>query len=148
MKLQEVQADQIPLALLLEADPSPRRIQTYLHQSRCFAALDNDRVVSVCVAKALSEEAVELFNIATQPEEQGRGIGCALLTFVLAALGSSGFKRVELGTGTFGYQLGFYQRLGFRVESVIKDHFLDHYDDAIFESGIQHKDMLRLAINL
>ncbi len=31
---------------------------------------------------------------------------------------------------------------------VIKDHFLDNYPEPIFETGIQHKDMLRLYIQL
>ena len=57
-------------------------------------------------------------------------------------------KRLELGTGTFGYQLAYYQRHGFRVESVVRDHFLINYSQPIYEDGIQHRDMLRLIIEL
>jgi hypothetical protein len=57
-------------------------------------------------------------------------------------------EAVELGTGTFGYQLSFYQRFGFRVDSVWKNHFINNYDDPIFEDGIQLKDMLRLTLKL
>ncbi|CDI94197.1 IAA acetyltransferase [Pseudomonas aeruginosa PA38182] len=56
--------------------------------------------------------------------------------------------RIELGTGTFGYQLAFYQRVGFRVDKVVKNYFLDNYDQPIYEMGIQHKDMLRLSLIL
>jgi ribosomal protein S18 acetylase RimI-like enzyme len=77
-------------------------------------------------------------------EYQGKGIGTELLKFVLSKLPDYGIERVELGTGTFGYQLAYYQRLGFRVESVIKDYFLRNYSEAIYEHGVQHQDMLRL----
>ena len=63
---------------------------------------------------------------------------------MLSQLPSKGINRVELGTGTFGYQLIYYQRLGFRVESVVKDYFLRHYSESIYENGIQHQDSLRL----
>ncbi|WP_331435775.1 hypothetical protein [Photobacterium gaetbulicola] len=53
-----------------------------------------------------------------------------------------------MGTGTFGYQLAFYQREGFRVVGIDKDFFLDHYDEPVMENGIQHKDMLRLQLIL
>ncbi|EXJ14911.1 acetyltransferase, GNAT family [Imhoffiella purpurea] len=57
-------------------------------------------------------------------------------------------KRLEVGTGTFGYQLAFYQREGFRVDAIEKDFFLSNYDGPIYEDGIQLKDMLRLALDL
>ncbi|KZN45517.1 hypothetical protein N482_14865 [Pseudoalteromonas luteoviolacea NCIMB 1942] len=44
------------------------------------------------------------------------------MSFVLAQPGGLKYQRVELGTGTFGYQLTYYQRLGFRVESVEVDY--------------------------
>ncbi|GAK84499.1 hypothetical protein JCM19238_2066 [Vibrio ponticus] len=34
------------------------------------------------------------------------------------------------------------------METIVKDHFLLHYSEPIFEHGIQHKDMLRLALTL
>jgi hypothetical protein len=70
------------------------------------------------------------------------------LKFALTELANKKVNRVELGTGTFGYQLAYYQRIGFRVESVLKDHFLANYPEPIFENGIQLKDMLRLYIEL
>ena len=82
------------------------------------------------------------------PNQQAKGIGTQLLAFTLPQLKASGFHRVELGTGAFGYQLRYYQRLGFRVDSVVKNHFLEHYSEAIYEDGVQHKDMLRLYLKL
>jgi protein-L-isoaspartate O-methyltransferase len=58
-----------------------------------------------------------------------------------------GARRLEVGTGSFGYQLAWYQRAGFRVFAVERDFFLDNYEEPIFEDGIQLKDMLRLAVD-
>jgi hypothetical protein len=58
----------------------------------------------------------------------------------------SGAKQLVVGTGTFGYQLTFYQRQGFRVESINKDFFLENYTEPVIENGIQHKDMFRLIL--
>ena len=144
-----VQPSEIPLSLLLEADPSEAMIQSYLPESLCFAAKDNrQHIVAASVVKAISSQQAELLNIAVKPELQAKGIGSKLLKLTLAQLKERGFHRVELGTGTFGYQLTFYQRLGFRVDVVIKDHFINHYAESIYENRIQHKDMLRLSITL
>ncbi|WP_249344496.1 GNAT family N-acetyltransferase [Marinomonas sp. CT5] len=91
---------------------------------------------------------MEILNMSVWPSHQGKGIGSKLLDFVLSELKKHKVKRVELGTGCFGYQLTYYQRAGFRVDSVVKDYFLDHYSKPIFEQGIQHQDMLRLYIRL
>lgn len=136
------------MALLLEADPSEQSIATYLSDSWCFVALDNERIVAVCAVKPLNDTLAEVFNVSVLPVYQQKGIGSKLLRHALAELGSKGVKRVELGTGTFGYQLTYYQRLGFRVDSVVRNHFVDNYAEPIYESGIQHKDMLRLYIQL
>jgi len=89
-----------------------------------------------------------LMNIAVSPSTQRNGIGAQLLKYVIEIARESGAQRLEVGTGTFGYQLTFYQRQGFRVERIDKDFFLKNYPEPIIENGIQHKDMLRLALEL
>ncbi|MCG6366571.1 GNAT family N-acetyltransferase [Vibrio fluvialis] len=143
-----VEPDDIPMSLLLEADPSPQNIATYLQDAWCFAVTLHGAVIGACVVKALDETTAEIFNVSVTAPFQQRGIGSELLRFALHELKNSNVQRVELGTGTFGYQLTYYQRLGFRVDSVLKDHFLKHYPEPIFEQGIQHQDMLRLSLDL
>ncbi|KEQ17108.1 GCN5 family acetyltransferase [Endozoicomonas numazuensis] len=132
----------------MEADPSEECIQKYLKDSWCYAALEDDTVIGICVVKPENNKLAELFNIAVSPDCQAKGTGSKLLKFTLDSLKNKGVQRVELGTGTFGYQLAFYQRQGFRVDSIRKNFFLDHYVEPIFEQGIQHKDMLRLVCDL
>ena len=141
-----VSPDLLPMQLLLEADPSERQVRSYLVNGRCYRAVLDGQTVAVCVLKGKSDGVCELMNIAVDPALQRLGAGSKLLQFVIDDARCSGVCRLELGTGTFGYQLAFYQKAGFRVESVDRDFFLVHYDEPIFENGIQHKDMLRLAM--
>lgn len=148
LKIVSVPPDQVPMSLLLEADPSEDRVREYLDTGLCHLALKSDEPVGVCVLGYIGADVLELFNIAVRPTDQKQGIGTQLLRHVIEDARSRGVARIELGTGTFGYQLGFYQRAGFRVEKVIRDHFLDHYPEPIFEAGIQLRDMLRLEFAL
>ncbi|GGJ82677.1 N-acetyltransferase [Alloalcanivorax dieselolei] len=148
LSVSQVDAQTLPWALLLEADPSERNVCKYLEGSQCFSATKGRDIVGACVLNTIDDGVLELFNIAVSPEVQGQGVGSALLRYVIDQCRSKGVRRIELGTGAFGYQLAFYQRLGFRVERVVRDFFLDHYDEPVMEAGIQHKDMLRLGLDL
>ncbi|OEE60823.1 GNAT family N-acetyltransferase [Enterovibrio norvegicus FF-33] len=144
----EVPPRVVPPSLLLEADPSAASIASYLLDSWCFAGFQNKVVIAACVIKKTDTNLAELFNISVSPEFQGSGYGTDLLKHVIQFTRNKKIKRLELGTGTFGHQLAFYQRMGFRVSAVIKNHFLDNYDEPIWEKGVQHKDMLRLYLDL
>lgn len=148
LEFKEVKAKDIPMELLLEADPSEKCIQSYLSDSVCFAVFKQNKLLGACVTNSHSAGVSELFNIAVWPEHQGQGIGTKLLKFALEQLRVKEFKEVELGTGTFGYQLTYYQRFGFRVTGVRKDFFIKNYDEPIYEHGLQHIDMLRLSRKL
>ena len=148
IEIKEISPDLVPQKLLLEADPSIERINQYLEDSLCYVAVIQKEIVGVCVLKPIDKNRIELFNIAVLPENQKSGIGSQLLQFVLDSLREKNIESVELGTGTFGYQLTFYQRFGFRVDSIRKDYFINNYDEPIFENEIQLKDMLRLILKL
>ncbi|NUW72593.1 GNAT family N-acetyltransferase [Vibrio mediterranei] len=145
-EVKEIAQEQLPLDILLLADPEEAAINVYRGRCHAFAVFMQDRLIGATLIEVDQVNGkAELFNIATYPEYHGKGFGGVLLDETLAKLASRGTRVVELGTGTFGYQLSFYQKHGFRVERVIKDFFLDNYDEPIFEHGIQHKDMLRLV---
>jgi len=148
IEITEISPALAPQDLLLEADPSIERINQYLVDSLCYVAVIQNDIVGVCVLKPIDRSRIELFNIAVLPENQKSGIGSQLLQFVLGGLREKNFESVELGTGTFGYQLAFYQRFGFRVDSILKNYFINNYDEPIYEDKIQLKDMLRLVLKL
>jgi len=146
IQIKEVVAESVPMDLLLQADPSKTKVEGYLRQSRCFIAILKDQAVGACVVKQISAGVHELMNISVAPEYQKNGIGKKLLQYVIISTRKNKAKRLEVGTGTFGYQLTFYQREGFRVDGIDKDFFLVNYEESIYEDGIQLKDMLRLVL--
>lgn len=146
MLIKHVPSTDAPLDLLLEADPSVETIRHYLENSSCYVATVGNETVGAYVIQPMGDGVYELMNIAVDPAHQGKGIGSKLLEHAIKMARELGARHLELGTGTFGYQLAFYQRAGFRVVAVERDHFLTHYDAPIYENGIQHKDRLRLAI--
>mgnify|MGYP001136856039 CR=1 FL=1 len=146
--IRKVPADQIPLDLLLLADPSEQLINSYLPNSECYAAREGDQIVGVCVLKMHSSSTVEIKNIAMYPDCQGTGVGTKLLRHTINQASLNGTKKILVKTGTFGYPPTFYQRLGFRVVAVEQDYFLTTYNEPLFESGIQHQDRLVLELCL
>lgn len=147
LTIHRVPPEQAPMDLLLEADPSEKLVKSYLAKSHCYVAFDSEEIVGVYVLCPLNESTLELMNIAVRPELRGWGTGTKMLRHAIDSAKKLGAKRLELGTGTFGYQLAFYQKAGFRVREVEYDYFLNNYDEPIVEDGIRHKDRLRLAID-
>lgn len=61
----------------------------------------------------------------------------------------NGYKTIEIGTGNSSIgQLVLYQKCGFRITGVDIDFFVRHYQEEIFENGIQCRDMIRLSQDL
>ena len=146
MDIQEIPYSEAPIELLLEADPSREKLNAYLSHSTCFVAKRHDTLVGAYVVQRIAPGIYELMSIAVSPKQQRKGIGTILLKHAVATVGDLDARRLEVGTGSFGYQLAWYQREGFRVFAVDRDFFLEHYPEPIYEQGIQLKDMLRLAV--
>lgn len=144
--IREVSAAEAPMELLLLADPSEDKVRSYLPRSKCFIALRHGITVGACVVQPLGAGAHEIMCIAIQPSHQKSGYGSALLQWVIDFFYQSGACQMEVGTGTFGYQLAFYQRHGFRAARIDRDFFVKSYPAPIFENGIQLFDMLRLTL--
>ncbi len=148
MEYSKVRPRQVPIKLLLESDPNEESILSYLTDAWCFVAKYEGEIVGACIAKSAGKNTAEIMNVAIYPDMQLKNIDSDLLKYTLNDLANENIYRVELGTGTFGYQLNFYQRLGFRVDKAIKDHFLRSDPEPIFENGIRLKDLLGLYFEL
>jgi ribosomal protein S18 acetylase RimI-like enzyme len=144
--IHEVPVADAPMGLLLLADPSEERIRSSLSDSKCFVASSDGVFVGACVVQSRGAGTYELMSIAVHPAHQKSGQGTALLKWVINYFRELGAQELEVGTGTFGYQLAFYQRQGFRVTRIDADFFITHYPAPIFEDGIQLRDMLRLTL--
>ncbi|WP_025028961.1 GNAT family N-acetyltransferase [Caldalkalibacillus mannanilyticus] len=141
--------DDVPMELLLLADPSIANIQKYINNSLIFVATSEEDTVGVIIVLSHNESTMEIMNVAVNEEYQGKGIGKILIQAAIEFCRSINVRRVEIGTGNSSImQLGFYQKCGFRIYEIWEDHFINNYDEEIYENGIQCRDMIRLKIEL
>lgn len=137
----------LPMDLLLLADPSKEKVLAYVQSGSCYAAFHAQEVIGVYVLSSLSQHSVEIMNVAVKESWQGKGIGKQLIRHAIAEAKATGFHTIEIGTGNSSIQrLALYQKCGFRLTSIDHDFFLKHYDEPIYENGIQCMDMVRLSL--
>ncbi|AKK05255.1 Acetyltransferase (GNAT) domain [Corynebacterium mustelae] len=130
------------LELLLLADEQENMIDKYLDRGNMFV-LEDDGVKAECVVTDEGNGIIEIKNLATLPEFQGKGYGRALIEFV-AVKYKAEFSVLQVGTGDSPLTLGFYQKCGFAPSHVVKDFFTDNYDHPIVEDGVRLVDMIYL----
>ncbi|KPL60930.1 GNAT family N-acetyltransferase [Rossellomorea vietnamensis] len=141
--------EELPMKLLLLADPSEKIVKEYAARGECFVAELEDNIVGVYVLLPTRPETVELVNVAVEEELHGKGIGKQLVMDAVKVAKEKGYKTIEVGTGNSGVgQLALYQKCGFRIIGVDLDFFTRHYSEDIFENGIQVRDMIRLTQGL
>lgn len=134
------------LDLLLLADEQEDMIDRYLEKGDMFALFDN-ALKTVCVVAEIDRETCELKNIATYPDDQGKGYASALIEYI-STLYKNNYKTMLVGTADVPSMLAFYGRCGFKQSHRIKNFFTDNYDHAMFEQGIQLIDMVYLRKEL
>lgn len=141
--------ESIPYDLLLLADPSLEVINEYISRGLCFVAGNEDEIIGVYVLIKTRPQTMELVNIAVNEKYQGQGIGKKLVLDSIDRARKEKVKVLEVGTGNSSIsQLALYQKCGFRITAVDRDFFKIHYDEDIFENGIQCIDMIRLSMKL
>ncbi|MBS4217589.1 GNAT family N-acetyltransferase [Bacillus sp. FJAT-49711] len=141
--------EEIPVNLLLLADPSKEHINEYIKKGECFVADDNNRIIGVSVLLPTRPSTIELVNLAVAEDYQGKGIGKKLILDAMRRAKVMGYKTIEVGTANSSIdQLAFYQKCGFRITGIDRDFFIRHYPETIFENGIQAVDMIRFSKDL
>jgi len=145
LKIHKVDTEELPMGLLLLADPSEQRIRRYLIGAHAFVGVNDAAPVSVLVMRWRNADEAEIMNVAVALEHQRTGIGRAMMEFAVECAKVRGATTVSVGTGNSSLgELRFYQRLGFRITGVSRDYFGD-YDPPIFEEGIHCLDMIHLS---
>lgn len=141
--------EELPLELLLSADPSEKLVREYVSRGKCFIMNHNEIIVGTYVLIPTRPETDEIVNVAVNEEYHGQGYGKQLVLHAIETAKREGYKTIEIGTGNSGVvQLALYQKCGFRMTSIDRDFFVRHYDEPIFENGIQVIDMVRLSQDL
>ncbi len=147
MTIEEVRGDKKRfLPLLLLADEQESMIDRYLDRGTLYV-LDDDGIKCVCVVTDEGNGVLEIKNIATVPEHQGKGYGKALIAFV-AMKHKGRYSTLQVGTGDSPKTVPFYERCGFVRSHRVKNFFVDHYDHPIHEGGVRLVDMVYLRKSL
>jgi GNAT superfamily N-acetyltransferase len=128
--------------LLLLADEEESMVDKYLDRGRMFV-LDDGGVKAECVVTDEGDGILEIKNIATLPEFQGKGYARRLIEYV-ECLYSDGYRTLRVGTGDSPLTLPFYKKCGFKESYRVKSFFTDNYSHPIFECGVQLVDMVYL----
>ncbi|QKY71083.1 GNAT family N-acetyltransferase [Lentibacillus sp. CBA3610] len=141
--------EELPLELLLLADPSEKLVREYVSRGKCFIMNLDGRTVGTYVLIPTRPETVEIVNVAVNEDYHGRGYGKQLVLHAIETAKRDGYKTIEIGTGNSGVvQLALYQKCGFRLTSIDRDFFVRHYEEPLYENGIQVIDMVRLSQDL
>ena len=128
------------LSLLLLADEQEDMVDRYIDKGTMYV-FDDNGVKSECVITDEGNGIIEIKNIATVPEHQGKGYAKALIDFLVEEYGGK-YSVLQVGTGDSPTTVPFYEKCGFVRSHSIPNFFTDNYDHPIFECGVQLVDMV------
>lgn len=147
MEIRELKGDKKQfLSLLLLADEQEDMIDRYIEKGTVYV-LDDDGVKCQCVVTDEGNGILEIKNIATKPEHQGKGYGKKLIDFLIMNYRET-YSVLQVGTGDSPLTVHFYEKCGFIRSHSIKNFFTDYYDHPIYEGGVQLVDMVYLRRNI
>ena len=122
MKIIEITANKKEyLDLLLLADEQEDMVDRYLEKGKMYV-LDDNGVKCECVITDEGNGILEIKNIATMPEHQGKGYAKAMIEFLIKQYHGQ-YSVLQVGTGGF---------------------FTENYHHPIIECGVQLGDMIYL----
>ena len=92
-------------------------------------------------------DTLEIKNIATVPQYQGKGYAKALIDFIIREYKKK-YTVLQVGTGDSPLTIPFYEKCGFVRSHIIPNFFIDNYNHIIYEGGVQLRDMVYLKRTL
>ena len=134
------------LDLLLLADEQENMIDRYLEKGKMYV-LDDNGVKCECVITDEENGDLEIKNISTMSEHQGKGYAKALIEFLVKKYHGQ-YSILQVGTGNSPLTIPFYKKCGFVRSHTIPNFFTDNYDHPIIECGVQLVDMIYLQRSL
>jgi len=126
------------LNLLLLADETEEAIDLYLDRGTLFA-LHDDGLKGVCVVTDEGGGEYEIQNLAIAEAAQRRGYGRYLIDYICRYYKDKALVML-VGTGDTPAMVSFYENSGFVFSHRIVDYMLAHYEQPIYEDGVQVRD--------
>lgn len=130
------------IELLLSADEQEDMIDRYLDKGKMYV-LDDNGIKCECVVTDEGNGILEIKNIATVPEYQGKGYAKAIIDFIITKYRKE-YSSLQVGTGDSLSTIPFYEKCGFVRSHIIPTFFTDNYNHPIYEDGVQLVDMVYL----
>ena len=130
------------IELLLLADEQEDMIDRYIDKGKMYV-LDDNGIKCECVVIDVGNGVLEIKNIATVPEYQGKGYAKAMIDFIITKYREE-YSILQVGTGDSPMTIPFYEKCGFVRSHNAPNFFTDNYDHPIYECGIQLVDMVYL----
>jgi ribosomal protein S18 acetylase RimI-like enzyme len=129
-RIPQFKPDEVAVALeLIDAAIADAKGSGY----ECLVAQGEGAVVGyTCVGPTpMTESTWDLYWIAVDPAQQGRGIGRALYAAFVARMRTRGGRNIRIETSSkedYAATGGFYERLGFRIDGRLRDFYAEGDD--------------------
>ena len=140
--IEVIENKKVYIELLLLADEQEDMIDRYLDKGKMYV-LDDNGIKCECVVTNEGNGVLEIKNIATVPEYQGKGYAKFLIDFITKKYKEK-YNILQVGTGDSLSTIPFYEKCGFVRSHIILDFFTDNYANPIYENGVQLVDMVYL----
>lgn len=135
------------ISLLILADEQEDMIDRYLDRGTMYVLEDDGRVKCECVVTDEGGGVLEIKNIATAPEYQGKGYGKKMIDFIIGEY-EGRYSVLQVGTGDSPATVPFYESCGFVRVGIVKNFFTDNYTEPIYDGGVLLTDMVYLQRKL
>jgi ribosomal protein S18 acetylase RimI-like enzyme len=130
------------VAVLHDAEEDDDLIRAALRDpdNQAYAATEDGLVVGAAVVRWQSGRS-EILYLGVAEERRGHGVGRRIIEHLVDELPAHG-GRLVVGTANSSLDnIAFYQRCGFRMDSVRRDHF-GYVDPPVTEFGIPMRDLI------
>jgi N-acetylglutamate synthase-like GNAT family acetyltransferase len=104
-----------PLGLEFSPDELEREKNDIL-----IASFDEDQMLGCCLLTPINNQCVRLRQMAVNKNQQGKGIGEALISFTEKIARDKGYKKLMMHARDTA--IGFYEKYGYRVKG---DQFIE-----------------------
>ena len=137
------------IPILLQAELSESALRWSLDNlSDTVYRMDEDGILAGAATVRWNKEPIEILELAVDKERHGQGLGRRMIEYLLAEARQRDIQ--ELFVGTANSSIGnivFYQKCGFRMDSVRKDYFWYHRTP-VYENGLRIRDLLVFRYDL
>jgi N-acetylglutamate synthase-like GNAT family acetyltransferase len=149
--IREAQPEEIEelIPLLLQAESSESALRWSLDNlSDTVYRLDESGELAGAATVRWHKEPVEILELAVDGQRHGQGLGRRMIEYLLAEARLRGKQALFVGTANSSIgNIVFYQKCGFRMDSVRKDYFWYH-QSPVYENGLRTRDLLVFRYDL